>query len=138
MSKTANCKIRKVQPFKVAKFVYFCITCVNCRPNLVTKSTRNTNVYKFAKLAQLYFPYFTTFRALFLILTTFRKYPSLFEIENFKAQSSITLTFSLIEISEHFGIELRQNIAPKFWGYFEVMYYVVGKFYYSQNQDSLI
>jgi hypothetical protein len=62
----------------------------------------------------------------------------LFEIENFKAQSSITLTFSLIEISEHFGIELRQNIAPKFWGYFEVMYNVFGKFCYSQNQEALM
>jgi hypothetical protein len=27
----------------------------------------------------------------------------------------------LIEISEQFGKELRQNIAPKFWGYFKVI-----------------
>ena len=66
------CKTWKIWPRKVCKFVYIYIYiyihlysyhfCDNFSSKMVTSSSRNTNIYKFANFARLYFPCFTTFR----------------------------------------------------------------------------
>ena len=60
-------KYGKYRPAKFVNFVYICITrvksyhfCAKVAAKMVP--ARNTNTYKFANFAGLYFPYFTTFR----------------------------------------------------------------------------
>ena len=54
---------------QICKFVYICITreksyhfSAEIVAEVVTFSSRNTNIYKFANFARQYFPCFTTFR----------------------------------------------------------------------------
>ena len=63
------CTAWKIWRRKVCKFVYICITrgkiyhfSAKIVSKVVTFSSRNTNVYKFANFARPYFPCFTTFR----------------------------------------------------------------------------
>ena len=63
------CQTWKIWPRKVCRFVYICITrgksyhfSAKIVSKVVTFSSRNTNVYKFANFVTPYFPCFTTFR----------------------------------------------------------------------------